>query len=165
MAAIPYTIRKMPDNATLAERLENRSIWEPNSGCLLWFGSQHGPAPNNYGSLRWNERTYKVHRLAWTLVNGPIPQGMEVCHKCDMPMCLNVGHLFLDTHVGNMSDMVAKKRQRFFQGENHPVAKLTEAQVRAIRADPRGIIRVAKDYGVSKSLISAIRRREAWRHI
>tara|TARA_R110000823_G_C15723655_1_gene478953 strand:- start:103 stop:600 length:498 start_codon:yes stop_codon:yes gene_type:complete len=165
MAAIPYTIRKMPDNATLAERLENRSMWEPNSGCLLWFGGYHGPAPNNYGTMRWKGKAEKVHRLAWIDAHGPVPDGMEVCHRCDMPMCLNVGHLFLDTHVGNMADMVAKKRQRFLQGENHPVSKLTGSQVHAIRADPRGIIRVAKDYGVSKSLISAIRRREAWRHI
>ena len=64
MAAIPYTIRKMPDNATLAERLENRSMWEPNSGCLLWFGGYHGPAPNNYGTMRWKGKAEKVHRLA-----------------------------------------------------------------------------------------------------
>jgi len=155
----------MPDNSTLAERLENRSIWEPNSGCLLWFGAVQAPAPNDYGVLNAGGRKQKVHRLAWELANGPIPAGKEVCHKCDVPSCLNPAHLFLGTRQDNMNDMKAKGRTKFFRGADHPESKLTEAQVREIRRSSLGAIKTARAYGVSKSLIGAIRRREAWRHL
>jgi len=64
-----------------------------------------------------------------------------------------------------MADMKAKGRTKFFIGSGHPESKLTEDQVRAIRQDSRGMRRVAKAYGVSKSLIWAIRSGRSWRHI
>ena len=90
---------------------------------------------------------------------------MEVCHKCDMPMCLNVAHLFLETHVGNMADMVNKNRQRFFVGVQHPLAKLNEAKVLAIRTDPRGDAAIAAEYNISTALVYAVRHRRNWRHV
>ena len=43
--------------------------------------------------------------------------------------------------------------------------KLTEDQVRAIRADNRINRLVAADFGVSKSMIAMIKRREVWAHV
>jgi hypothetical protein len=62
-----------------------------------------------------------------------------------------------------------KDRQRPFKGrrkgEAHPEAKMTAAQVVAIRADPRSSKEVAAQYGMSRSGIKDIRSRKTWRHI
>lgn len=55
-------------------------------------------------------------------------------------------------------------------GEEHPSAKLTEAQVRSILAVQSPVPwgwkkRIAREYGVSHYTIIAIRRRKVWRHI
>src|SRR5262245_9118733 len=55
-------------------------------------------------------RYVKVHRWVWEQIYGPIPEGMEVCHRCDNPPCFLLEHLFLGTHADNMADAVAKQR-------------------------------------------------------
>lgn len=64
-----------------------------------------------YGSFSINGAPAYAHRLSWESQNGPIPDGMFVCHKCDVPCCVNPDHMFLGTHLDNMSDMTSKKRQ------------------------------------------------------
>jgi hypothetical protein len=51
------------------------------------------------------------YRAVWERANGPIPEGMFVCHRCDNPRCVNVDHLFLGTAFDNNHDMIAKGRQ------------------------------------------------------
>ena len=55
----------------------------------------------------------KAHRYVWERLKGPIPKGMFVCHSCDTPRCINIGHLFLGTPQDNMNDKVKKGRQTF----------------------------------------------------
>jgi hypothetical protein len=52
----------------------------------------------------------KVHRLAWAEANGPIPTGLRVLHKCDVPACCNPDHLFVGTQLDNVTDMRVKGR-------------------------------------------------------
>ena len=75
-------------------------IPEPNTGCWLWLGFI---SPDGYG-------TRLAHRRAWELARGPIPDGMLVCHRCDVRHCVNPDHLFLGTHLDNMRDMIRKGR-------------------------------------------------------
>jgi len=92
---------------SLADRLADRSVPEPNSGCVLWLGAVDSCG---YGHMSWLARVSRVHRLAWMARYGAIPDGMGVLHRCDQPSCLNVSHLFLGDHRTNMRDMVAKGR-------------------------------------------------------
>ncbi len=140
--------------------LDEKSIPEPNSGCLLWLG---GVQSSGYGQTSIGGRSYLVHRLAWERANGPLKAGQVVLHKCDVPLCINPQHLSAGTAADNMADKVMKGRQD--KGESHGRAKLTEKEVLAIRADERPAKVVAAIYGVDRVHVSSIRARRFWRHI
>jgi len=101
--------------APLAERLA-RHLKVMDSGCIEWTGVVDR---RGYGRIKASPgKQVKTHRLAWTLANGPIPEGMFVCHHCDNPPCAQTdptegypdGHLFLGTDADNHADMLAKGR-------------------------------------------------------
>lgn len=105
-------------------------------------------------------RMRTVHRVAWEIANGTIPDGLCVLHRCDNPPCCNPAHLFLGTVQDNNADRDAKGRHVALKGEDHGSSRLTNDQTAAIRellsADvPQSLI--ARVAGVSQSLISAIR--------
>ena len=105
------------------ERLTAGLERKPN-GCLEWTGR---PNTNGYGRIRVEGRQIFTHRLAWTLANGPIPDGFHVLHHCDNPPCCETdptegypdGHLFLGTDVDNVADMVAKGRNHIPELKTH----------------------------------------------
>ena len=45
-----------------------------------------------------------AHRIAWIVVNGPVPDGLYILHGCDNPACFNPKHLFLGTQADNIRD-------------------------------------------------------------
>lgn len=80
-------------------------------GCWGWSGA----TTSGYGVLtrgRRGEGFVLAHRLSWELHRGPIPDGLFVLHKCDVPECSNPDHLFLGTQTDNMSDCRKKGRHR-----------------------------------------------------
>ena len=83
---------------------------KPTNGCWLWTGATTGT--DRYGVLSFRGRTVRAHRLAYELTIGPIPKGMAVCHKCDVPGCCNPSHLFLGTVADNNRDRHGKGRTR-----------------------------------------------------
>jgi hypothetical protein len=79
----------------------------PN-GCLEWTGNL---GRGGYGSIKVQGKTLSTHRFAWTLVNGPIPDGLQVLHHCDNPPCCDTEKcLFLGDDFDNMADKIAKGR-------------------------------------------------------
>lgn len=133
--------------------------------CWEWTGMT---STAGYGFLhvRPGERVM-AHRFSYELHVRPIPRGLEVCHTCDNPPCVNPRHLFCGTHKKNMHDMIAKGRdyKRGMKGETNHEARLTEDIVRAIRVSGERAWQAAERYGVSKSLIHAVRQRRLWAHV
>lgn len=75
----------------------------------------------------WNQAYGSVyaHRWAYAEAHGEIPKGMCVCHKCDVPACVNSDHLFVGTHRDNHVDAGLKGR-RTFRSWAYPKAVIDE---------------------------------------
>jgi hypothetical protein len=138
------------------------------SGCWIWHGAKKNPGKSlSYGWVGFRGTQMNAHRASWLVHKGQIPAGMFVCHKCDVPLCVNPEHLFLGTPSDNMRDMWAKRR--------HPnpnagrigslSSKLTLSQVQEIRDRiGRGEKQrdIASEYGVNQSTISLIKTGKNW---
>ena len=102
--------------------------------CWNWQGAKK---PTGYGNLRVSGRYCLSHRIAWELVNFPIPSGYMVCHACDNPSCCNPSHLLLGNDRANFTAMITKGRQQFAKnkaiGVRNVNAKLSWDQVCRIR--------------------------------
>lgn len=166
-AARQYQLRKAirkaaePPPETIQERMEKHSDQSGAPGsCWIWTGTLNG---RGYGRLSWEGRVRLAHREAWRIANGPIPDGMLVCHRCDVRTCVNPDHLFLGTAKENTADMIAKGRG--LVGERVRSSKLTTDEVLAIRADPRPYKAISKEYGIGVPNISWIKTGKGWRHL
>ena len=113
-------------------------------------------------------RTMSAHRLSYELHFGEIPDGMEVCHKCDNRRCVNPYHLFLGTRQDNINDRERKGRNNPPKGEANPKAKLTEADVLEIREKRlQGVSfgKLATEYGVCKKTVQSAVSGKTWAHL
>lgn len=139
---------------------------------------------NKHGYGRFTAETgkrWQAHRYAWTDVNGPIPDGLFVCHACDNKACCNPAHLWLGTAADNNRDKIEKGREA--RGENSPYrkniesfpkgsetynAKLTEdvvREIRALAATGVGIRTLARQFGVARMTARRVVMKETWKHV
>lgn len=127
------------------------------SECWEWVGAK---LRTGYGTLGVQGKTRLTHRMMWELTNGPIPEGIFICHHCDNPRCCNPKHLFAGTQLENIRDMIRKGRESTHFGETSVSAKLTTKQVIEIRETyAQGEItqkELAKKYGIVGSTVSRI---------
>lgn len=148
-------LHEMP---TLSERFHSRYDIQDQTDCWIWNGAL---SDTGYGAIQLGvKNTGYAHRVSWELVNGPIPGGLFVCHKCDTPACVNPAHLFLGSHLKNMQDMASKKRSML--GEKNNTCKLTKSDVVFILGSEESPKSLAAKFGVSKMTIWRIRTGKNW---
>lgn len=111
--------------------------------------------------------TRYVHDLVLCAFVGPRPSGSQACHAPDRsPLNNAVSNLRWDTPSANNGDKKAQGTQQV--GEQNPRAKLTAAQVQAIRrrvACGEKTIAIAKEIGVTNTLVRLIVQRKCWKHV
>lgn len=156
--------------------------------CWLWTGPTNG----RYGRI--GRRTY-AHRYSYEMAYGEIPAGKFVLHNCDTPLCVRPSHLRVGTAKDNSRDAMRRGRvakgdrhgarlhpesvargerhgtkthpEAISRGESRPAAKLTEGEVREIRllAAFKDKTAIARQYGVTPTVVRRIVRRQAWKHV
>ena len=161
----------MGNNNTLAARLWRRV--DRSGDCWLWTGATFR---NGYGYLnQWVDGRWKhglAHRVMWELVHGPVPEGMNVLHSCDVRACVRPDHLHLGTQSENIQEMDERGRRNpaaIPRGERNGNAVLTDADVQAIRTAYTGRhgekAALGRRYGVSAAAIGSILRGRGWKHV
>jgi hypothetical protein len=151
------------------------------SECWLYTGSKFRDGYGQFSAKVHNvKRNLRSNKVAYYIANGPIPDGMDVCHSCDNRPCCNPGHLWLGTHKQNNDDKVAKRRQasgealgsrikeRCLRGTAVPHSKLDPKKVREIRSrvgDGEQVAAVARKFGVTPPAIWSLLRGKSWSHV
>lgn len=139
--------------------------------CLEWTASINR---GGYGQFNaGNKRIVLAHRFSWEIANGPIPDGLLVCHDCDNRKCVELAHLFLGTHKDNNNDMFSKGRGHVFDGsqaigENNVNAKLTKemvSKVKGLLSAGASLGIISKEFGITKQAVMAIRDEETWKGV
>lgn len=122
----------------LSEKIAPR-IDQNSNGCWEWTGAK---SDRGYGHLMMDRKTFYVHRLVYEMAVGPIPEGFQVCHRCDNRICCRPEHLFTGTNQDNIDDMVRKGRSTrgrktkpefIRRGERNPATKFTDDQIQSMR--------------------------------
>lgn len=87
--------------ATVEDRLRGRSVRV--DGCLRWTGAH---TKTGYGQITINDKRVSVHRAAYTVWVGAIPDGLDIDHVasrgCNHRDCIEPNHLEAVTHAENL---------------------------------------------------------------
>ncbi len=134
------------------------------NGCYVC--TSHYVNGDGYPTCKRNGKNTNLHRAIYQEIHGPLADGIVVRHRCDNRRCIRFDHLEIGTVEDNVKDMVRRGRNVYFQGENHPLAKLTEDDVKEIRADTiHSNTWLANIFSVARGTIYKIKHRQRWKHV
>lgn len=109
---------RAPYRTWRSDEADRKRFWskvdQTAEGCWLWQGTM---LQQGYGCFKIAGKMYKAHRVAYLYAVNSIPEGLVLCHSCDVRHCVRPGHLFVGTHQDNSNDAVSKGRQA--KGERH----------------------------------------------
>jgi hypothetical protein len=153
------------DLQEVKSRFLRRFVAGAKDSCWLWMGTRL-KSKWDYGILTVHGTAYRAHRLSFQFFIGSIPEGLAVLHACDVPACVNPGHLFLGTNADNIRDAVCKGRMNVNRPrDGQPATKITESQIADIIALwASGITgrQIASQFCVDPSTISLILRNRGY---
>jgi hypothetical protein len=143
-------------NQKYIDKFHTRYAIDPTTGCWNWLG------PLTYYGYPGRINGMLGHRFSAT-IHGKDPTGLNVCHHCDNPKCVNPEHLFIGTIADNMRDRDLKGRTQ--KGERHYRSTLTNQQKAQIIAEYphvkklyKSITKMAQHYGINRTSIYKVLR-------
>jgi len=147
---------------------------DKTTDCWNWRAAKCRDGYGLYGIRHIGQ--FKAHRFSLMLSGVSIPKGYVVMHRCDNPSCVNPEHLKPATVQENNKDKQIKGRQSFPKGTANAGAKLTDDQVRDIKAraivgsrvgynNGSNIKEIAAEYNVIPETVRLIARGHIWKHI
>lgn len=120
--------------------------------CHVWTGNKTTGRkvanPARYGRIYLHGSYKTAHRATYEAKYGPVPDGMHLHHLCFVTLCVNPDHLQVVTPADH-----ARLR---------PDVKLTNEDIPAIRMSRLPGTKLAEMFGVSESLISAVKNGHSW---
>lgn len=143
-------------------KVDKRPGHGPDRDCWVWIGRKDS---KGYGVAKLRNAAVKAHRLSLFGADD-IENPLFACHRCDNPACVRPDHLFPGEAIDNVRDMHAKGRRPPSRALSGPTArKLTDDQVREIRATGISNRMGAAKYGVSPYTINQVRRGALYRDV
>lgn len=151
-------------------RIERLIVIDSQTGCWNWTGTTR----NGYGRLIVGSRTdgtrrsTSAHRYSFECFHGRVPDGMDVCHKCDNRRCVNPDHMFAGTRQENVDDREEKGRGVYVRGEKIGTSKLSETEVisaRRLRSAGHTYQSIADRHGVTRQTIKRAIAGDTWSHL
>ena len=146
----------------LSERFWRFVCKDAVTGCWNWAGFSYNES--GYGGIRSDTPPYKkvrAHRVSWELHNGPIPDGVDVLHRCDNPKCVNPDHLYLGSQADNMRDMIERG---LWEPPNRSMSKQAAEKYREMyKSGGLTYVQLAKIAGVAESTIGGIIRGDVYK--
>jgi hypothetical protein len=141
--------------------------------CWPWLACTIGKGSNRRGQVTafagFPRRFMTAGRAAYLIAFGEFDLNLSVCHKCDVPLCVNPAHLFLGTQRDNLRDCIRKGR---FNpkgvrptGNYHHRSKINErvaAEIRAAYAAGESTPKIARRIGVGISTVGDVVRGVRW---
>jgi hypothetical protein len=117
---------------TIEDRLWRQVKKLGKNDCWEYFGPHTGKdayRERGYGQLYWKGKKYMVHRLSFVLAHGPIPDTLQIDHRCRNRKCVNPRHLEAITQNDNMKRLLA------FQTLKREIKRLRELIIK-LKGDP-----------------------------
>ena len=157
----------------LRSRISNKDIvrfftkFKIGDECWNWTDK---PVQDGYAQFGIGGKSFRANRVSYFLANDVLPNKF-IMHTCDNRPCVNPLHLVPGTAKDNSHDCM--KKDRHCRGSRNGISKLNEKQVRQMRRlydkyrKRGGLVQreLAKQFGVSRVLVSDITRGKTWKHV
>lgn len=163
-----YTIEDLKQTKSGAKFFTKVNI---TTTCWLWIaGTMSG-----YGWMHCSKRGRNIRAHRWIMMElfGEVPSGKEVCHRCNIRLCVNPDHLYFGTRRENCMDQIKAGVHNFLKqdkrGEKHPTSVLTDELVKTIRLlRDQGVsaLNIARKLQLNPSTVrNVFHKRGRWSHI
>jgi HNH endonuclease len=144
----------------IRDRIEENIERITESGCWIWMRAVD---EDGYGRIKVKNSNRGAHKRSYEEFVGPVPDGIFVCHRCDIPSCVNPHHLFLGTNRENLEDRDRKGRQA--RRESHGNSKLSNqlaSEIRKLRSEGASLKDLSREFGLRVATVCMVAKGRIW---